>query len=594
MPIELTASSAVRRGDVSLHRTSVVLSILFYLNLIAMPLKVYLSETWPFLLPVSFRQAASFPQFAPVMTLSLSSVYVTQLKLIYNHTTLEPGVVYWSDAVNDVEVMRTVITQSDDCVDTDHLVHSLLGVAYLTPDFKTAVVNAICRNSSSLDSVGRTWRLNSAGTRACTMAAWIVVGDDVVINTSTSDAAWTVYVTLVPDVKSMTWRLVKLTYRILVSLWIAFVSVRDYYLHVRHLHTTLAQVPLHRDARAVRYTIVLGEPTCLVLSNPYFCAAFVVDILTSNESIGVACLRICQTHNLTAFVLGSFYMSRLVWCGYWTLAMLNVALKRKKWMVSAPANTAVLAVAAFFTNGMLIYVQSRWLALLNVYASLFDLCSSHDPATNQTLSADAMLVLLVCMLTMCTLPFGINLASAWIESAALICRRSYVISSTSPRVASVTRRLSFRRKSQDKSPKPLVHLTESTLQFNDFKHRCMLWLCRVGDASNKLCTGGSIYPLFRHNPVLQAKSTISQRGGDCYVFGYDSADTLIEITRVSLVSQVAFETPSSSSSAVVPGPPSSGLSTEFAVGRLLVTDESHATAPSVVLLCGIHNSPWVA
>ncbi|KAF0701402.1 Aste57867_8104 [Aphanomyces stellatus] len=99
MPIELTASSAVRRGDVSLHRTSVVLSILFYLNLIAMPLKVYLSETWPFLLPVSFLQAASFPQFAPEMTLSLSSVYVTQLKLIYNQTTLEPGVVYWSDTV---------------------------------------------------------------------------------------------------------------------------------------------------------------------------------------------------------------------------------------------------------------------------------------------------------------------------------------------------------------------------------------------------------------------------------------------------------------------------------------------------------------
>ncbi|KAF0694804.1 Aste57867_14328 [Aphanomyces stellatus] len=637
------AQSCGHHHRVTLNRKSVVLSIVFCLNLVAMPLKVYLSEAAPMANPTTYRPPSMFP----AIELSISTLYIQQLRLLYNRTTLPPSATYYYDATNDVEVMRTVVSPSAvDCLDTPWLLNQILGSVYFPPDLLADMANALCDNSTARPSttVDRLWRMNFVEVYAFVSAAWVVPGDDVHDTPSSSSPSSnktsTVYSVFIPVTKPTPWRVGKLIFRLVLCIWIARICVR-YYEHVRHLRANLRRFVLHTHSSAVQYEIILGEPTCLVLANPFLCAAFVADLWASTESVAQACLRVCQTNDPFLFLVGMVYLSRMVWCAYLGLALLNPILKRtRRTHVVAPANTTALALAAFLAGGGLTYVQSSWPAMVAIYTWLFALDSSLGGV--HIVRMNTFFVVLVYSLTMTALPCGVSAANAsfnflwycWYHRfRPKISIMSLHVLSSSRRNS--TRRNSVRRKSIERMAEPPRHFAESQLDFNDVKQRLILWLCRVRSmARSDLCTGGSFYPFFHLFPMFQRHCTISQRGSDCYIFGYNNAKTLIEVTRVSLVHQVDVPSPlpppsssrirkpdpltaaaielkadrqsssaSSSSNASVPlsllaSPrhpfPIQEAPIDCAVGRLVMGKSKTTGVISVVLFRGARQSPWVA
>ncbi|RHY11088.1 hypothetical protein DYB30_004021 [Aphanomyces astaci] len=526
------APSRPRR--VAFTGTSVAVSCLFLINLVVMPLKPYLTEP----LPVSeaFRAPSLFPAVAPPLASTNGQQQqpgpVAQFERLYNAGTLPPDVSYFYDPVHVVEVMRTGVS-STSCDDADALVTSVLGVPFFPPDVKSAIVDAVCSLSSNatnnFGTVGRSWRIYLGAKKVdCLSAAWAVMLP--AHNSTTSNVA-TIYYVFAPHILSPAWIIAKLSYRLVVSVCIFVYSVYRYYRPLWHLRWSLQRLPLHVSSTAVRYDVVVGEPTCLVLSNAWVCLAFVVDFWGSTEFFGSACLRMGQTNDIGLFVLGVLYLGRTVWCAYASLVVLNATLKRlhmAQWAV--PANTTTLAIAVTVGGGFLTSVQVKLPPLMAFYTWLLTLVNTVDGNGNVVALDDtaAMVVYVVGMTATC---FGIVLGKKYVGQ-------------------SVARRRS--------------HL----------RHR--------------VCTGGSVYRIFQLFPMVQAQCTISQTGSDCYVFAYNAADELIEVTRVSLVDQIDL-TQKTTARPVH----QTFVETAPAVGSLVLGREKEGAA-DVTLYRGANNSPWVA
>ncbi|ETV77962.1 hypothetical protein H257_08191 [Aphanomyces astaci] len=579
------APSRPRR--VAFTGTSVAVSCLFLINLVVMPLKPYLTEP----LPVSeaFRAPSLFPAVAPPLSSTNGQQQpgpVTQFERLYNAGTLPPDVSYFYDPVHVVEVMRTGVS-STSCDDADALVTSVLGVPFFPPDVKSAIVDAVCSLSSNatnnFGTVGRSWRIYLGAKKVdCLSAAWVVMLP--AHNSTTSNVA-TIYYVFAPHILSPAWIIAKLSYRLVISVCIFVYSVYRYYRPLWHLRWSLQRQPLHVWSTAVRYDVVVGEPTCLVLSNAWVCLAFVVDFWGSTEFFGSACLRMGQTNDIGLFVLGVLYLGRTVWCAYASLVVLNATLKRlhmAQWAV--PANTTTLAIAVTVGGGFLTSVQVKLPPLMAFYTWLLTLVNTVDGNGNVVALDDtaAMVVYVVGMTATC---FGIVLGKKYVGQS-VARRRSHLRHRIQTIQVGATTRAATPRLSD--LPQPPQRSVESRMAFNDFKHQMVLWLCRMGSTDDGVCTGGSVYRIFQLFPMVQAQCTISQTGSDCYVFAYNAADELIEVTRVSLVDQIDL-TQKTTARPVH----QTVVETAPAVGSLVLGREKEGAA-DVTLYRGANNSPWVA
>ncbi|RLO13973.1 hypothetical protein DYB28_015902, partial [Aphanomyces astaci] len=372
------------------------------------------------------------------------------------------------------------------------------------------------------------WLLTLGSIPVSTSVAWVVPENE----------GTTVYYAYMPGIKSQAWRLTILCFRLAASVWIFHLSIAGYYNHVRHLRGNLDAFPLHGYTKASRYEIVVGEPTCIVLANPWLCLWFLLDLVTNTEYIGMACLRVCQINNLVYFCLGMLYLGRTVWCGYTALAVLNILLKRRHkahWV--KPTNTTILALVASLAGGGIMYIQTEWQEHLDMYFTLYVVHYVSD--THETTTMETAPAMLVYALSMTMLPFAI------------------------------------------------AAMQHSQCEYNDVKHRVVLWLCGLTKLKprGRHFTGGSIYSLFRASPGYQAQCTLSQRGGDCYILCYDPSDRLLECTRVTLVSQVdlAHHTQLLQQK-----------TTSAAVGRVVLGLDRNHGSTVMELFQGERNSPWIA
>ncbi|RLO06945.1 hypothetical protein DYB28_001168 [Aphanomyces astaci] len=395
--------------EVHFHWKSILLTSCFFTNLLFMPLKGYLSEGSPFTTD-STVEASEFDMTLP---------------LLFNASTMAPTIMYDYDSQYGLDVMRTVVADVLDPTEatttTLNPVYSILGVPYFPPDVKRNwpwVLTSTNHTTAGPLHATHTiisWNITILTASASTSVLWVVPGNDLDRTAATSNASSTVYYVYRPVVKMMLWRLVKLLYRIGLCVWIFMLCTTHYYCHVYHLYNNLKTIPLHVTSPAMtRYEIVVGEPTCVVLSNPWLCWAFVVDICASTEYVGQACLRVCQTENWLYFGLGLLYLGRTVWCAYSTLTILNIMLKRchrTTWF--APANTTVLAVAATWAGGGIVTIQKQWPKVLDLYTSLFvpydvdaDVSMLHHIG-----HMDIALIMAVYLGMMCSLPFAVAACS---------------------------------------------------------------------------------------------------------------------------------------------------------------------------------------
>ncbi|KAG9407863.1 hypothetical protein AC1031_021102 [Aphanomyces cochlioides] len=348
---------------------------------------VYVMEPTPF---DNIRRALpTYPDVAMSFNRSDSQLYAHQFQLLYNNTTLPSMVMYYHDSTNSVDVMRTFIMPTA-CSSPGRLLNSIIGAAYFPPDAKPIVVDCICGNGSYLD-VARSWRFNFVIFPSSPLALWVQPGNDIL---GDGDDGWTIYAVFAPAKIGVTWRWIKFIY----------LSPHLYTKNVWHLRNNVAAIGI--DASVVRYEIDSGNPTSVIVSNPWLCLAFVMDICANSKYIGQACLHLCQTQDMMIFLFANLYLGRSVWCAYATRIAINTYRKHFHWPKSFPAaSPVILTLLTYFVAGFLTFVQSLWPALIDVYGWLFSLHKLCDD-TGLIVAMDAVLGVFVFLVTICALPIG--------------------------------------------------------------------------------------------------------------------------------------------------------------------------------------------
>ncbi|RHY28860.1 hypothetical protein DYB32_005643 [Aphanomyces invadans] len=253
------------------------------------------------------------------------------------------------------------------------------------------------------------WELTTLNLPSSMLVLWTAVQPERFSSHNASYSTLTaVKYAYVVDIRPTSWRLAKLLVRLLLCVLIARIAYTAYYIHVRHLVNQLKRLPLHGHALAVRYEIVVGEPTCLVLSHPIVCWLFVLDIAMSAEYVGLACLRVSQTSDVLHFALGMLYLSRTVWCAYTALTALNSIMSRfpryMQWL-PAPANTTLLALLSLVGGGGVVAVLAHNAPLIDSFTSIFSVVRACDATSQCTPSMDSSLAMSVYMVSCALLPF---------------------------------------------------------------------------------------------------------------------------------------------------------------------------------------------
>ncbi|KAG9407866.1 hypothetical protein AC1031_021105 [Aphanomyces cochlioides] len=497
---------------------SVVCCSIFVFNLVGTPFLTHIFEASPF---EKLRQLPSaIPDLVGERNYSHRAYYARQIQMLYNASTIPAQARYYRDVQNMVDVMRTPV----DCHGSSKQLSKIQGEVCFTPDAKQAIHHCI-HHGLHCHNVTRSWCLDMMTIPISTSVLWLVPGDD---GLNVNETSWTVYYAFVPQVNGP-WLVAKFFFRLFVDIAILIRIVRSYAIPVWHLRTNLTQHRFHAASLAVRYEIKLGDPSCLVTSEPWICAAYVVDIWSNSEVVARAFLRVSQLNDWATYGLGLLCLGRMVWCSFALLVALNSV---RKWFphlrLYAPINLIVLVLLAILLAALLPLAQTP--ALVDGISWLFTIFSTFD-SEGQTASMDNIVVVIVHFAIMCALPFAVAMISdCWYHpgSQCRCCSRKRRGCSISPSRRGPTT-LDIRG---DKTPRE-IYKTKNLSKRSARRSTFMLPSC------GGVFTGdGGLAKLFEMHPLLRAQATLSQRGASCQVRAYDNRNNLVDDARVHLVSQI--------------------------------------------------------
>ncbi|KAF0734691.1 hypothetical protein Ae201684P_005132 [Aphanomyces euteiches] len=328
------------RFAVVLSWPSLLLCSFIVFNLVGTPFLVHVFEKSPF--DKSQRVALVTNLSSTEGNQSLSLLYASQLQFLYNTSTIPLGAIRLPQRIQAAQQGP--------------------GAVFFPPDAKQALFGYIC-DALSCEKVARSWRFHVTTIPISTSVLWLVPGDD---GLGMPDASWTIYYAYIPHAY---WPLsvAKFFFRVVVDIAIFVRILRAYVIPVWHLRANLKQHRFHDASTAVRYTIELGDPSCLIASEPWFCIAFLIDIWATTEVIGQTCLRMCQSDDFQAYGLAILCLGRTVWCSFGTLVALNSLRKwRPNLRLGAPLNSTVLVFLAYVVAALLPLAQSQWPAVVNI------------------------------------------------------------------------------------------------------------------------------------------------------------------------------------------------------------------------------------
>ncbi|OQR81732.1 exosome complex exonuclease RRP43 [Thraustotheca clavata] len=461
-----TNEREIQQIPVRMNCKSMVLSFLFFVNLLIMPFKPYLSESTPY-------QDISNPLLTVDAINKINETkIIAYFTNLYNHQTLDASASYIYDNNVATDISRLVLPRViSDC--SAEVLTQIPGSLYIPWAMIDEVTLHLCVNQSI--DYARVWKHTMLATPHAISLMWILPGNNMLNYDDKS--VYSVYFLYVAADYSYTWRMMKFFCRSMVCLYIGVICGTEYYRHVLHLRNNLTKFSVSERQSIVRYELIIGDPTSIILSHPKICLLFILDFWMSPELAGQAAQRVMQFDNLYYFVLGSIYFSRSVWLSYGTLVVLNPLLKhfhKSHWL--KPANPTLLAIAAYAYAGFFTHLQLTWYPMLSVYMYLFSyIFEEHG---SHELSIEAFVGVFIFCLTLCTLPIALGLPG--------------FASRATKRAIRSARKVSSAKDAYQWYP------------FPEFRRHC----------------------------------TIDQRGGDCYILGYNQQDTLQEITRVNLIYQL--------------------------------------------------------
>ncbi|KAH9102234.1 hypothetical protein AeMF1_021148 [Aphanomyces euteiches] len=549
---------------------SLLVTIVLSANVLVLPFEVYLYEVSPFA-PPTFEPPSVLSYFETVeLNSSLSSQYANSFRLVYNRSTIPSHVTYMHDHHHNIDVLRSHLPHNlSSCASIATLLHHVQGALYFPRDLCAELANLSCSPDLPID-VARTWDIALFGLPKSSSVAWV------------EPETFQVYYLYVPSRLPRSWFFFKFVARCFIWIHMLRLVAGSYFGPVWHLYKSLQSYPMHDKSAAVRYEIVVGDLTSIVVSNPIVCSFFLFDLWASAEYVGLSCLRVTQTTDWFYFMLGLLNFSRTIWFSLAWLVFLNFALQRlQRTTKFQPVDATFLAAASYLFGPFVTYLQTLFPFVVYVYTIILGVLEQIDPVTGQVVAIDCTIVMLVFSITMSCIPLALGLPkiakSVTRVAVERVRRMSSHLGIVGPRIGSL-----------DVIP---TRYEESSLSFNGFRQRIYFWFFRDGRNVEDVTFGGSIYRLFHNFQPAQVNQTINQRGSDCYVFGYDKLDKLVEVTRISLESRANI------ANSVLPGVVIQHVQSPCAVGRIVFRgrgDHVVGGLPSIVVHHGVDKSPWLA
>ncbi|EQC28086.1 hypothetical protein SDRG_14179 [Saprolegnia diclina VS20] len=479
-----------------------LVSLFMLLNLVAMPMKAYISEAFP------WTSLAPMPSFASFS--SFNATTLVDLQARYNSATLPKGAANFADGNNGAQVLRQLLPRGPSipqarCT-SDFLVGKPGSIYYgsYTRDLLCAfaAANDTTVHSDPWDRRGSCMTTSAPGLVLGYHCIWLTAGDALHLSSPPPGVYTLTFAMAIAPYPHWYWT--KFVYRVGTTVGIGLLLWRRYYKHCVALQRQLARLGHAHELRSGEYSYVIsiGDPTAVVLTNPWVALAFFVDVWASFDTLSFAVLRGSQNEDAIELLVAFLYLSRAVWLAYFGLSVMSAGLKHwRKEHVFGEVDPTLVAIAVTIYGPLLTYFMGNSAWLLQVYWYLEE-CMVPTSAHGHEL-----VVLLPCLiytlsLTMAPLLFGLVKAIAVRWHDATESDERY-----------------------------------SSLRFTTAKTRAIVAifrLCQPQVAVSVLKLGGTIYALFDAAPRYKANPTISYVGTDCFVYCYRNGELEMRL-RLSLL-----------------------------------------------------------
>ncbi|RQM26343.1 hypothetical protein B5M09_006640 [Aphanomyces astaci] len=330
---------------VGLHWTSLVVSCLFTLNLVAMPFYFYLH------MPIFPVEEEAVPG------VNSTRAYVTSMQARY--TPRLANQVYVSDVHSGIIALRTDLSSELLGLCDDHkalLGSRIQGSVFFSPSIQAMTIEFVCgKNHTNVDAL---WGHYYFGVHVTNSVLWSSQHGDVSTLCYLFD----------PFVHYWTCSILEFLSRVFLSGYIAHQCWRYFYDPVAQLFGDLRSNPQGKTCRNVQ--LVIGEPTSLVVSNAWIVLAFTMDILLHPGTLGSATLRLIQPFDVWGGVLGSLYFGRLVWVSYAALWLWNYLYKHSARL--SPVSCTVCAWTTTVLGVVLTKIDFIWTLALQLFMAMFN------------------------------------------------------------------------------------------------------------------------------------------------------------------------------------------------------------------------------
>ncbi|OQS06905.1 hypothetical protein THRCLA_01066 [Thraustotheca clavata] len=453
-------------------------SLLMSLSIVALPFLAYTSES----LPWSSR-LLHIPQLDNFTEFNTSTLTYTQK--LYNQSTLPQGSTYYPDIECDTFVFRRLLLPQE-YTTCGSLLLGLPGVVFYNPTMNSIVCATINTNTSTINERGACLVVRFLSIPIAHECLWITQGDE--IDRGNGDGLYTLtFVYSQYLYPPMLW--LKFVVRCATFVLIMICLWKDYYHHYFTLADTLTYEghKINQENTAIwRYHLVAGDPTAILVTNPYIVVAFFIDQWLSAHAIVEMIFRVLEYYSIPNALGAALFLFRMVWFAYGSICLINCILKRTKCeYFFAEVDPTIISIFS------VVYIPGLWVILI---------CILSPSKQNEEIELILVGIFYTILVALPPIVYG------------FFCRS--------------------RKKPKSK------RIRYNSFRYNSLKNRALFSvvnLLRQSDITPGSSFGGNIYRLFEMNPAYKARPAINARGVDCFLLCYAN-DQLATMFRLSLIS----------------------------------------------------------
>ncbi|EQC36325.1 hypothetical protein SDRG_06430 [Saprolegnia diclina VS20] len=484
---------------VQLNLVSLLLASLVGAYVASAPLHAYVYEDLPWALdpPPVLMPNATWAQTEAFWLLFAKDRFTSE--------TFLDGTSYSHDPTTNTDIYRMVLNLLEPIpLEKCHsnFLTKLNNGAILSNGLQETLCNfAASPNASLAASVGACQDNKLGGIQQSVVCVWLAPGDDLTLhaNSSSTSGLYTYYNIFLMR-PSIPFLYAKLTWRVALVMQIGYRLYFDYFRHCRELLRDCALV------EGPRCEVFFGDPTSLILLDPWITLVMSLDVWLSAAVIGSSTLAAAQMDDTWQFLLGCLYLARMEWIAYFSLAIASRILKRLHLEGRfTPVDPTLVSITATLIAGPLTYQQGQSVFFTRLYLWLFN-TKAPDP---HTIEIGYGIFFFLCSVALT--PIVLGLASCPSMQSTVVPTETYMV------------------------------LRYALPSFNDVKHR-FLWALQLRCRAKYRRLhhfGGTIYSFYDAYPNFRKFPSLSQRGLDCYIVVYAAHDDLpCDCIRVSLYSCV--------------------------------------------------------